>query len=68
MIQIATVPPYIPIDELPQHGGPERTKAYDLLRQKKLRAVKHGRLTLVTGESFAAYMAGLPVYQSAVSS
>ena len=29
----------------------------------KLKAVKHGRLTLVTADSFTAYMAALPAYQ-----
>ena len=68
MTPIATIPPFIPVDRLPEYGGPERTKTYALLRQGKLRAVKHGHLTLVTGDSFASYMASLPAYQSAVAS
>jgi hypothetical protein len=66
-MQIATIPPYIRIDDLPKYGGPERSKAFTLLRDGKLLAVKHGHLTLVIGESFAAYMAALPAYQSAVA-
>jgi hypothetical protein len=61
--QIATIPPYIPVDDLPKYGGPQRTRAYGLLAQGKLKAVKHGRLTLVTADSFTAYMAALPAYQ-----
>ena len=65
---ILAYPPHIPLNDLkPKYGGPCRTQAYELIAQRKLNAVKRGKLTLVTGESFAAYMASLPAYEPKVS-
>ncbi len=65
--QIKELPPLIHIDDLREYGGPRRTHAYALLKQGKLRAVKQGRLTSVTADSFKAYMEALPAYEPAAS-
>jgi hypothetical protein len=64
---IRELPPLIPVDDLPSYGGPQRTRAYALLNAGRLRAVKQGRLTSVTGASFAEYLASLPAYQPGVA-
>ena len=46
-------------------GGPGVTKIYELLRDRKLRAVKIGRSTRVVGQSYVEYMANLPEYGAA---
>ena len=61
----ANYPPYIPLRRLkdaPYHG-PGPTKTYELLKQRKLRAVRTPWGTMVTGESFAALMASMPTFE-----
>ena len=62
----AKYPPYIPLRQLkrPPYHGPGPTKAYELLRQRRLRAVRTPWGTMVTGESFAELMASMPKFES----
>ena len=48
------------IDELKAQGGPGRAKAYELIREGKLRAVKDGRNTRILAEDLARYFTSLP--------
>ena len=62
----SSFPPYIPIGELHQYGGPKRTKAYALLREGKLRARLMPWGTMVEGESLADLLASQPVFNPAL--
>jgi len=62
-LTLTSIPPYIPLDDLPRYGGPERTKGYDYLNSGQLTAVKLGKRTMVTGESFIKLMKSLPTYK-----
>ena len=53
---------YIAIDRLKSDYGIHKTKAYELLNQKKLRAKKLGRKTLVETASVEEFMASQPAY------
>jgi excisionase family DNA binding protein len=49
-----------PIRDLARVAGIGRNKAYALIAEGKLRAVKSGNRTLVLGDSLRAYLANLP--------
>jgi excisionase family DNA binding protein len=49
-----------PINEIPRITGVGRTSVYGAISAKKLRAVKHGRRTLVLVEDLKQWLAGLP--------
>ena len=51
------------ISQLPQMGGPSRDKAYEEIRNGKLRAVKNGRSTRILASDFESYMAALPAIE-----
>ena len=61
-----TYPKYIPLRKLkgPPYYGPATTKAYALIAERKLEAVRTPWGTMVTGESFAQLMASMPKFES----
>lgn len=56
---------YIAIERLKTDYGIAKTKAYELLNENKLRAVKVGRKTLIEVSSVDEFMQGQPAYQRA---
>ena len=48
------------IDELGDHGGPHKTKAYEEIRNGRLRARKLGSRTLILATDFRQYLESLP--------
>jgi len=55
------------IDQLKELGGPGRDKAYQEIREGKLRAVKYGRRTRVLAVDFQSYLASLPAIEPRVA-
>ena len=62
---MAEYPKYIPVRKLgdPPYYGPKVTKAYALIGERKLDAIRTPWGTMVTGESFARLMASMPRFE-----
>ena len=53
------------IDELPDVGGPGRTKAYEAINAGALKAKKRGGRTIVLAPDLKKYLDNLPDYEPA---
>jgi hypothetical protein len=65
-LPLSTTPPpeYTLVANLLPQFGIARTRAYELLRDKKIVARKFGNRTLVDVSSVRDYLASLPTYQA----
>jgi excisionase family DNA binding protein len=52
------------LEEFHRAGGPGRSRAYELIAEGKLRAVKDGNRTLIPVEEARRYIASLPTLAS----
>jgi len=61
MAEIELAPPLaVTIREAVRISGMSRTRIYELIRARRLEAIKAGRRTLILMQSLAAYLASLP--------